>query len=58
MLIENTVFFLIPHDTKLVPAKTPNEMVNKNDCRFSVPSQPVTKHSHLPLVHKISATTT
>ena len=30
-------------------------MVNKNDFRNLVPSQPVTKHSHIPLVHKRSA---
>ena len=26
-----------------------------SDCRYPVPSQPVTKHSHIPLVHKRSA---
>ena len=31
-------------------------MVKKNDFRYPVPSQPVTKHSHRPLVvHKRSA---
>ena len=29
--------------------------VKKNDCRYPIPSQPVTKHSHIPLVHKRSA---
>ena len=54
MLIEKTVFFPIPH-TKLVPPKNPNKKVSKNYCRNPVPSQPVTKHSHRPLVHKRSA---
>ena len=49
--MKKTVFFPIPH-TKLVPPKNPNKMVNKNDFRYPVPSQPVTKHSHIPLVHK------
>ena len=56
-LIEKTVFFPIPH-TKLEPPKTPNKMVNKNDCRNPVPSQPVTKHSYIPLVHKRSVIVT
>ena len=30
-------------------------MVNKNDFRFTIPSQPVTKHSYIPLVQKRSA---
>ena len=51
MLIEKTVFFPIPH-TKLVPPKRPNKMVNKNNFRYPVPSQPVTKHSYIPLVPK------
>ena len=53
-LIEKTVFFSIPH-TKLVPPKNPNKMVKKNNFRYPVPSQPVTKHSHRPQVHKRSA---
>ena len=51
MLIEKTVFFPFPH-TKLVPPKNPNKMVTKNECRFPVPSEPVTKHLYIPLVHK------
>ena len=46
MLFEKTVFFPIPH-TKLVPPKNPKMEVKKNDCRYPVPSQQVTKHSHI-----------
>ena len=58
MLIEKTVFCPYPPhtNTKLVPPKNPNITVKKNDCRYPVPSQPVTKeHSHIPLVHERSA---
>ena len=30
-------------------------VLSKNDCRYPVPSQPVTKHSLIPLGHKKSA---
>ena len=54
MLFEKIVFFPISH-TKLVPPKNTKMEVKKNDCRYPVPSQPVSKHSHTPLVHKRSA---
>ena len=54
MLFEKTSFFSISH-TKFLPPKNPNIMVKKNDFRYHVPSQPVTKHSHIPLVRKRSA---
>ena len=53
-LIEKTSFFPIPH-TEFIPPKNPNKTVEKNDFRNPVPSQPITKHSHIPLGHKTSA---
>ena len=48
------IFSPIPH-TNILPAKNPSMEVEKNDCRYPVPTQPFTEHSHIPLVHKRSA---
>ena len=57
LVYENSQTFInypIPH-TKLLPPKKTNTTVPTNNCRNPAPSQPVTKHSHIPLGHKRSA---